>query len=394
MAGGDHSRIVSVERPNGRADLQNWVTESRASKLLRYATWWLEVHTGLEGVLNVESCLGYRRQAQWADVINLHNLHGQYFNIFLLPRMERFAPLVWTLHDTWALTGHCACQSECRKWLDGRCGPCPNLAGPPKIYRDSVSVTYAARRRIFHRISPVLVTPSKWLLSQADLSPLTAGFRKRCIPHGLDLSVFRPTDREPARAALGLPASDTVLMFSANFLHAQLKGWDLLLGALEQLKAEGVAGLRLLLVGQRGEGLRQRSPYPTHDLGQVGSEQGMAAAYNAADFFVLPTRAESLGLVLLESIACGRPCVSFRVGGVPEVVRPGRTGWLAEPESARDLARCLRQALAAGAEQRRRMSAECRRIAEEEYGVDLMCRRYVELYEEVIAERHARRRDA
>ena len=391
LADGQLSRIVSSERAEGRADLQTWVPHSQPAWLLHHATWWLEMHTGLEGLLNAESWFGYRRQAHWADVINLHNLHGFYFNLFLLPRMERFAPLVWTLHDMWALTGHCAYPGDCPRWRQGRCRLCPNLAGPPKVYRDSVSLTHAARRRVFRRISPVLVTPSRWLLDEADRSPITAAFRKRCVPNGLDLSVFRPVGREAARTALGLPPGDRVLLFSAHFLGAWRKGGDLMLRALQQLKAEGMTGLRLLFVGRSDEGLRARAPYPVHDLGQVDAEPIMAAAYSAADFFVLPTRADNLPNGLVESIACGTPCVSFRVGGVPEVVRPGRTGWLAEPESAADLARCLREALALAPEEHRRLSASCRQVAGEEYGVELMRSRYVSLYQEVIEERRARR---
>ena len=58
-----------------------------------------------------------------------------------------------------------------------------------------------------------------------------------------------------------------------------------------------------------------------------------------AHLFVSPTKAEAFGLVLLESMACGTPVVAFDVGGVPDLVRPGRRGYLAEAQSAEDLAR-------------------------------------------------------
>jgi glycosyltransferase involved in cell wall biosynthesis len=388
--GGHRSRIVSSDRVEGRPDLQTWLAPSPSAWFLHHSTWWLEMHTGLEGLLNAESCLGYRRHARWADVINLHNLHGYFFNLFLLPRMERFAPLVWTLHDMWALTGHCAYPGDCARWLQGRCRLCPNLPGPPKVYRDAVSVTFAARRRVYRRIRPVLVTPSRWLLGEVERAPLTAPFRRRCIPNGLDLSVFRPVGRAAARAALGLPRHERVLMFSAHYLDAPRKGGDLMMRALRVLKDQGVAGIRLLFVGGRKGPAGEEFPYPVHEMGRVDGEPIMAAAYSAADLFVLPTRADNLPNGLVESIACGTPCASFRVGGVPEVVRPGATGWLAEPSDAADLARCIREALEIGDRHRRRMAAECRRIAEAEYGVGLMQRRYVELYRELLAERRGR----
>jgi glycosyltransferase involved in cell wall biosynthesis len=391
LGAGHSSRIVSAERVPGRADLQGWLGPSPAAGLLHRATWALEMHTGLEGLLNVESLLGWRRHARWAEVVNLHNLHGYFFNLFLLPRMERLAPLVWTLHDMWALTGHCAYPADCPRWRRGRCRACPNLAGPPRVYRDEVAATYAARRRVYARISPVLVCPSRWLLAQAQRAPLTAAFRALCIPNGLDLGVFRPVGRAASRAALGLPPHDRVLMFSAHFLDAPRKGGDLMLQALRVLKEQGVGGVRLLFVGGRKAPAADPFPYPAHDLGRLDGEALMAAAYSAADLFVLPTRADNLPNGLVESIACGTPCVSFRVGGVPEVVRHGATGWLARPENAADLARCIRRGLELTEEHRRRVEAVCRFVAEREYGVERMRRRYVDLYEELLAERRTHR---
>ena len=96
------------------------------------------------------------------------------------------------------------------------------------------------------------------------------------------------------------------------------------------LKAETV----LLLLGEGGETIAEAVGIPALNLGYVSSDQLKAIAYCAADLFILPTRADNLPLGLLESMACGTPLVSFRVGGVPELVRPGITGYLAEPGDA------------------------------------------------------------
>jgi glycosyltransferase involved in cell wall biosynthesis len=205
------------------------------------------------------------------------------------------------------------------------------------------------------------------------------------IPLGLNLKVFRPIDKAAARLVFDLGSEEKVLLFVAASLSVRRKGADLLVKALGHLRASGSGAVRLMIVGAGGEAMQRLAAYPVLDLGEIRDDLLMVAAYSAADVFVLPTRADNLPLVLLESLACGTPCVSFRVGGVPDVVRPGQTGWLAEPDDARDLARCLHEALASD-EKRREMSAACRRVAEEEYDVRLMAERYVRLYEELIEE--------
>ena len=301
------------------------------------------------------------------------------------PRLARAAPLVWTLHDMWALTGHCVYATECDRWLDG-CLTCPDLAAPSPIRRDTAGFLFRQRAKLYAEARPVLVAPSRWLCDEARRAPLTRDLRVEQIPYGLDTEAFRPIGRTAARRVLRLDEDEKVVLFCALTLNARRKGADLLLQALQALKGADVGRLRLLAVGQEGADLARRSPFPVHDLGEVDNDLLMATAYCASDVFVLPTRADNLPLVLQESMACGTPCVSFRVGGVPEAVRPGETGWLAEPEDADDLARCLARALKDDAA-RDAMAANCRRVAEAEYGLALMTQRYMRLYEELIEER-------
>ena len=392
LAQGHRSRIVARNAVPGRDDMRTWVPPSPLWEGVRRLGQLLEIRLGLDGLADLPSRVGYRREAAWADVINLHNLHTYYFSLLLLPRLEREAPLVWTLHDMWALTGHCVYPMACERWLTG-CGRCPNLAGPPRISLDTTWLLHRARQWVYSKVGPVLVTPSRWLLGEVGRAPLTREFRAVHIPYGLDLEVFRPMDRGEVRRVLRLDPHEKVLLVSAYDFSARRKGADLLIAALEALRAEGMRNVRLLVVGQNSGPLLSLSPYPVLDLGEVNSEPFMAAAYSAADLFVLPTRADNLPNGLVESVACGTPCVSFRVGGVPEVVRPGKTGWLAAPGDAGALARCLHQALEDD-DGRRRMSRVCRAVAEQEYDVRLMARRYVRLYEELIEERRKTCREA
>jgi glycosyltransferase involved in cell wall biosynthesis len=121
----------------------------------------------------------------------------------------------------------------------------------------------------------------------------------------------------------------------------------------------------------------------TLNLGYVTGDRFKVMAYSAADVFAFPTRAESLPLVVQESMACGTPTVSFRVGGVPDLVRPGETGFLAEPENVQEFRDRIVELLEADA-LRETMGRKCRSVAVEEYSVELQVQRYIELYKSLI----------
>jgi glycosyltransferase involved in cell wall biosynthesis len=123
----------------------------------------------------------------------------------------------------------------------------------------------------------------------------------------------------------------------------------------------------------------QDAGLPSLNLGFVASDHLKAIAYSAADLFLFPTRADNMPLVLLESLACGTPVVSIRVGGVPDIVRHGITGYLAAADDAADFAAGV-QRLLEHDDAREAMGRRCREIAVDEYSMDLHVRRHVDLY--------------
>jgi len=139
----------------------------------------------------------------------------------------------------------------------------------------------------------------------------------------------------------------------------------------------------LLLLGNRGEAIAESVGIPALNLGYVSNERLKAIAYSAADLFVSPSRAESFGLVLLESMACGTPVVSFGVGGALDLVRPGITGYLAEPENAQDLCDGIVQLLE-DEPLCNAMGQQGREIALKEYTLDLQVKRYTQLYSQLL----------
>ena len=172
-------------------------------------------------------------------------------------------------------------------------------------------------------------------------------------------------------------------MFGAASLQDPRKGGDLLLDALSNLPNSLKTETLLLTIGSGGEAIAETVGIPTLNLDYVASDRLKSLAYSAADLFLFPTRADNLPLVLQESMACGMPMVWFKVGAVPDLVRPGITGYLAALEDAQDFSQGIVQLL----EDKRLkepMGENCRAIALEEYPLELQAKRYIELYFQVL----------
>ena len=306
-----------------------------------------------------------------ADVVQLHNLHGSYFSYSALPWLTRRKPTVWLLHDMWPFTGHVAYSYDCERWRHG-CGTCPYLREYPALARDTTAVLWRLKRNVYARSRFTIVTPSRWLRDLAVGSPLLAGHDILVISNGVDVDRFRPRPREEARAELGLSPEKALLLVSAADLGDRRKGMDLLAAALERL---GDLDFELLVAGARAPELPRRARL----LGEVAEPGRMALAYAAADLFVLPTRAENHSAGAIESLACATPCVSFRIGGMPEIVRHLETGDLAEPQDAAGLAEGIRLFLT-DVELRARASRAGREAVEHALSLEQQARRFLDLY--------------
>jgi glycosyltransferase involved in cell wall biosynthesis len=203
------------------------------------------------------------------------------------------------------------------------------------------------------------------------------------IPHGINTEVFQPLEPEQCRSLLGIPTGKKVLMFGAQSLTDTRKGGDLLLKVLQSLPQSLKDETVLLTLGHGGEAISEAVGMPTLHLGYVSGDRLKSIAYSAADLFIFPTRADNLPLVLQESMACGTAMVSFKVGGVPDLVRPDITGYLATPEDADDFRNGIVELLEDD-NLRDRMSQNCREVALTEYSLELQAQRYIQLYRQVL----------
>ncbi len=317
------------------------------------------------------------------DVVHLHWVAGGMLSIGDVARLP--GPLVWTLHDMWAFTGGCHYDGGCGRFVDG-CGPCPVLGSTGR--RELSHWSWSRKTRLLQRDDLTIVTPSRWLAAQAAKSSAMSQLDIRVIPNAIDLDVFRPFGRAAARAVLGLPLDRPIVMFAAmNATGDARKGFRHLRDALHQLAGAHKRPLALIAGAEAPTGT-DRLPLDARYLGTIADEEMLAVAYSAADVFVAPSEQENLSNAVVEAMACGTPCVAFRVGGMEDLVDHRENGLLARPLSAEDLASCIAEVLDAAGDVRMAMGIRAREKIAGMCEQQAVARQHLALYGEMI-ERHA-----
>jgi glycosyltransferase involved in cell wall biosynthesis len=201
------------------------------------------------------------------------------------------------------------------------------------------------------------------------------------IPTGVDLSQFNPQEtREDLRGELGIPPG--VPVYGTVAVFRRMKGHRYLLAAVPEI-SRAVPGARLLLIGEGPQENNLQKMIEEMGIQESvimpGFREDIARVLNTLDVFVFPSLQEALGTAVLEAMAMEKPVVASRVGGIPEIVREGRTGYLIDPEDPRAISGGVIRLLKDG-EMRRQMGAEGRKLVENHYDTRRMVRQLEKLY--------------
>jgi glycosyltransferase involved in cell wall biosynthesis len=256
------------------------------------------------------------------NIVHCHNLHGDYFDLRVLPWLSQQVPVVLTLHDTWLLSGHCYYSFECERWKTG-CGRCPDLNIYPAIRRDATAYNWLRKQKIYSKSRLYVATPSRWLMGKVEQSMLGLAVREaRVIPNGVDLSIFHPADKQSVRARLRLPQDAKVLLFTAvNARTNQGKDYQTMRAAVGQV-AMRLPAQKLIFIALGDEAPTERAGQTEIRFIPYQDNPGFVAQYyQAADLYLHGAKADNFPTTVLESLACGRPVVATAVGGIPEQVK-------------------------------------------------------------------------
>lgn len=372
------------------ADLADMLTEQRQvvkvaygresvpEKYHKYAVrigneWDVRLH-GLESRILDNSGFGSKKATyefiDWVkkfepDIIHLHNLHGYYINIEILFKFlkEYKKPIIWTLHDCWAFTGHCAHFDlyKCYKWRTV-CYKCPQKKEYPKsLLLDSSRRNFIRKKEAFQGIEKmILVTPSNWLADLVKISFLGI-YETRVINNGIDLNVFKETNGD-FRERYSLKDKVIVLGVASS--------WGVRKGLLDFIELRKLLDSRyeIVLVGVNEEEKSILSEGMT-GITRTDSPMELAEIYTASDIFVNLTYEDNYPTVNLEAQACGTPVLTYRTGGSVESVPEGQVAEQGDLEEIKNLI----------------YKYEGKKVQIEHfYDKNIAFEKYIELYEELL----------
>ena len=314
------------------------------------------------------------------DIINLHWICNGFLQIETLPKFKK--PLVWTLHDMWSFTGGCVYTQECENYKQS-CGSCPQLASNKPS--DLSHWVWERKVKSWKNLNLTIVSPSKWLADCALASSLFQDLRIELIPNSLDIQKYRPIDKKLARDLLGLPSDKQIILFGAvGATSDRRKGFHLLLPALQKLEQDRVwqDKLELAIFGTSQPVDLPDFSFKTYYLGKLNDDISLALVYAAADVFVAPSVQDNLPNTVMEAMSCGTPCVTFKIGGMPDMIDHEQTGYLANPFEIEDLAKGIVWVLE-DKERHQRLQFHAREKSLREFASEIQSRRYLSLYEDI-----------
>ena len=318
-------------------------------------------------------------------LIHCHNLHGDYFDLRALPWLSSKVPVVVSMHDAWLLSGHCAHSFDCERWRSG-CGECPDLTIYPAVRRDATARNWQRKKRIFAQSKLYVTTACEWLMNKVRESMLApAVYDSRIIPYGVDTSVFRPRERVGARAELGLSENSKIILFAANRIRKNIwKDYETMRAAIALVAGElQDKPLTFVALGEDA---------PPEQLGSAEIKfypfrsdiRDVARFYQAADLYLHGARIDTFPNAILEALACGTPVVATAVGGIPEQIDDGRTGFLVPPSDAPAMAKRIVEALDENTTER--LSVAAAEEALRRFSIDRQVEAHLKWYKEIIGQ--------
>ena len=320
------------------------------------------------------------REFQEADVIHLHWINQGMLSLSGIRKILKSGkPVVWTMHDIWPATAICHLTLNCRNFTT-HCHNCRLLPGKGSSSDLSTSV-WRKKEKMLEDSSIYFVTCSHWLEQEAKASALLRGQKIVSIPNPIDTHIYRSGDKQTARKNLGLPEDKRLILFVSQRVTNKNKGMDYLIDACRQLK-----DYELVILGGHAEEVVDQLPLKAHPLGYVNDERRIVEIYQAVDVFVLPSLSENLPNTIMEAMACGVPCVGFKVGGIPEEIDHKRNGYVAEYRDSDDLARGIRWILSEA--DYNQLSQEAVRKVAHSYSQQSVAISYLDVYHQAMAFKH------
>ena len=249
------------------------------------------------------------------NVIHLHNVHGYYLNYKILFEYLKKTDIkiIWTLHDTWAFTGHCAYFGNCLKWKE-KCYKCEKKLSYPRSWGiDNSLKQYKLKKEAFTNVkNMILVTPSEWLKSLVKQSYLNE-YDVIVINNGVNLENFTHIDEYTFDKIVDRSKK---ILLGVAMPFTERKGYSDFLKLNEIIDR---SQYQIVLVGLSDD---QIASLPEGIVGikRTNNQKQLAELYSAAHVLVNFTYEDTFSMVNIEALACGTPVICYNTGGAVEML--------------------------------------------------------------------------
>jgi len=306
------------------------------------------------------------------DIVHLHWFQGNMMRIEDLLKINK--PLIWTVHDMWAITGGCFCSLGCTNYKNS-CGKCYLLNSNKR--NDLSFKLYKRKINVYNNRNITMASPSKWLFK--ELKGMNIFNRVVNIPNIINFENFTPYSiKEDAKRYYQIPQRKKCILFVSMNIKDKNKGFNLLEKALEKIEEEII----VMIVGDGEVKLKEMKGLQFKRIGFIKNEEELNNLYNAADITVVPSIQENFSNVIIESMLSGTPVVAFNVGGNPDLIEHKINGYLAEPYSISDLSLGIKWLLFS--ENLQKISALGREDILKKFNKQKILSEYINLYKSVL----------
>lgn len=302
------------------------------------------------------------------DIVHIHNIHGYYVNFKILFEYlnQKKVQIVWTLHDCWSFTGHCAHFDyiKCEKWMT-ECNKCPlKKSYPASIMFDNSKKNFLIKKKTFTNLENLtLVMPSKWLKQKVEKSFFKSK-KKYVINNGVDLNKFKPTNLEKKEDKF-------VILCVAN-VWTKEKGINFieeLSCNLEQNEVIKIVGLNKKQISK----FKNNKKIESH--GSLKDQKELAEIYSKANVFFNPTYNDTFPTTNIEAIASGIPVITFNTGGSGEII-DDECGFIVEKDDMKSVKKAISEIKL----EKKDFNKNARARAVEYFEKDRKIMEYIDLY--------------
>lgn len=243
------------------------------------------------------------------------------------------AKIFWMIPDMKPMTGGCSYAAKCLGY-EKSCSLCPAIG--TSLMKNFANQTLIKKINNLQNVNLTVITGSTFQYNQAKQSSVFRGKEIHKIYFPSNEGIFRYKDIQEARVELGISTSKKIVLIGSTSLFEERKGMKYVLEALQKLPTHDKDKTLLLIVGNGDSEELKTLNIQSVNLGYVDYKK-LALAYQAADVFVCPTIDDSGPIMVSQSVMCGTPVVSFKMGISIDLVENDKTGYICELENSGQL---------------------------------------------------------